>query len=194
VARTASLARAPLDRAALVRAGAGVADRDGWSNLTLSEVAKSVDRHITSLYAHVDGLDALRRQIALLAVDELGELLWAAALGRTGADALRTIATVERDYARRHPGRLTAMTTGVRGADPEFAAKAKRMSEPLRATLRSFGLAEDRIPRAHSAFSCALRGLVLAETTDSVPSGNGDATFEALLDLFISGLESGTWL
>jgi AcrR family transcriptional regulator len=62
-----------LDKATLVRAAADLADRDGWSRLTLSKAAESVDRHVSSLYTHVDGLDDLRRQIALLAIDELAD-------------------------------------------------------------------------------------------------------------------------
>ena len=77
-----------LDRDDLIRVAADVADRDGWHNLTMSSVAKEVDRHVTSLYGHVDGLDGLRREVQLLVFDELADALWRAALGRTRDDAL----------------------------------------------------------------------------------------------------------
>ena len=73
-----------LDKATLVRVAADIADRDGWSKLTLSQVAKEVNRHVTSLYAHVDGLDALRREVTMLALEELADEVWQAALGRVG--------------------------------------------------------------------------------------------------------------
>ena len=42
-----------------------------------------------SLYSHVDGLDGLRRELALHAVRELGAVLTDAAMGRAGAEAMR---------------------------------------------------------------------------------------------------------
>jgi AcrR family transcriptional regulator len=56
-----------LDRDTLVATAADLADKIGWTELTLSKVAEAVDRHVSSLYSHVDGLDALRREIAVLA-------------------------------------------------------------------------------------------------------------------------------
>src|SRR5262245_31173971 len=108
--------------------------------MTLSQVAKEVDRHVTSLYAHVGGLDALRREIALLALEELADEVWRAALGRTREDALVAIASVERAYARDHPGRNAAILTFRRADDEELAERGRRLAEPIRATFRSFGL------------------------------------------------------
>ncbi len=110
-----------------MRVAADVADRDGWSKLTLSKVAKEVNRHVTSLYAHVDGLDALRREVALLALAELADEVWKAALGRSRDEALVAIAGVERAYARKHPGRNTAMATYARSDDEELRARGLRL-------------------------------------------------------------------
>jgi AcrR family transcriptional regulator len=180
-----------------VRAAAGVADRDGWANLTLSQVAKEVNRHVTSLYAHVDSLDALRREVALLALEELADEVWKAALGRSGEDALAAIAAVERAYSRDHPGRSTAMFTfsrsDNRSDDEELRARGLRLAEPVRATFRSFGLTDGQVVMAHSVFSSALRGLALAEITDTFAFGNLDQTHEQLIRLFVVALSSGSW-
>ncbi len=183
-----------LDRATLVRVAADIADRDGWSNLTLSQVAKEVNRHVTSLYAHVDGLDALRREVALLALEELADEVWKAALGRSREEALVAIASVERAYARRHPGRNTAMATFFRSDDDEeLRARGLRLAEPIRATFRSFGLDDEQIAVAHSVFSSALRGLVLAESTETFPFDDLDETHTQLIRLFVVALSTGRW-
>jgi len=182
-----------LDKATLVKVAADIADRDGWSKLTLSQVAKEVDRHVTSLYAHVDGLDALRREVTMLALEELADEVWKAALGRTREEALVAIAAVERAYARKHPGRNTAMVTHTRFDDEELRVRGLRLAEPIRATLRSFGLDEDQIVQAHSVFSCALRGLILAEITDTFPFNDLDETHEQLIRLFVLALSTGRW-
>jgi AcrR family transcriptional regulator len=184
-----------LDKATLVRVAADVADRDGWENLTLSQVAKDVDRHVSSLYAHVDGLDALRREVALLALEELADEVWRAALGRTREEALLAIASVERAYARDHPGRHAAMMTFRRADDDDLRARGRRLAEPIRATFRSFGLDDRQVAVAHSLFSSALRGLVLAEVTDTFTYhdlGLDDA-HGALVGLFTAALSTGDW-
>ena len=38
-----------LDRETLVQTAADLADREGWAALTLSQVAREVDRHVTTL-------------------------------------------------------------------------------------------------------------------------------------------------
>jgi AcrR family transcriptional regulator len=182
-----------LDKATLVRVAADIADRDGWANLTLSQVSKEVNRHVTSLYAHVDGLEALRREVALLALDELADEVWKAALGRTREDALWAIAEVERDYARAHPGRNAAIVTYRAPDDEELRTAGRRVAEPIWATFRSFGLDEQQISQAHSVFSCALRGLILAEITDTFPFHDLDETHEQLIGLFVAALSTGSW-
>jgi AcrR family transcriptional regulator len=181
-----------LDRATLVRVAADVADRDGWSHLTLSQVAKEVNRHVTSLYAHVAGLDDLRRLVTLLALEELADEVWKAALGRTGEDALVAIADVERAYARKHPGRNTAIMTYRCPGDAELRARGVRLAEPIRATFRSFGLDDEQVALAHSVFSGALRGLILYELTDT-QFHDLEETHEQLIRLFVLALSTGQW-
>jgi AcrR family transcriptional regulator len=182
-----------LDKATLVRAAADVADRDGWSQLTLSRVAEDVDRHVSSLYTHVDGLDALRRDVALLALDELADEVWRAAIGRSGGQALTAIATVERDFARAHRGRIAAINAFTGTSDPDFRAKGVRLAEPIRATLAGFGLDEDRVAVAHHVFSAAVRGLVQTETDTATGHDAADEALTQTVELFVTALESGDW-
>jgi len=182
-----------LDKTTLVRVAADIADRDGWSNLTLSGVAKAVNRHVTSLYAHVDGLEALRREVTLLALDEVADEVWAAVLGRVGEQALVAIAGVERAYALEHPGRNAAMFTHPRSGDEEYRARGRRLAEPIRATFRSFGLDDQQVVLAHSVFSSALRGLVMAEVTDTLPFADVDQAHAELIQVFVAALSTGHW-
>ncbi len=193
---TATQARAPgpnLDRATLVRAAADLADADGWSRLTLSAVAEQVDRHVSSLYTHVANLADLRLQVGLLAIDELSDEVWRAALGRSGGDALTAIATVERDFSRAHPGRIAAINAFSGRDDPEFSARGTRLAEPIRATFVSFGLDEEQVAVAHKVFSAAVRGLVQSEIQTPAGRDDADEALEQTVDLFVSALETGSW-
>jgi hypothetical protein len=68
-----------------------------------------------------------------------------------------------------------------------------RLAEPVRATFRSFGLTDGQVVMAHSVFSSALRGLALAEITDTFAFGNLDQSHEQLIRLFVVALSSGSW-
>lgn len=174
-----------LDRDTLVRAAADLADREGWSALTLSAVAKEVDRHVSSMYAHVDGLPGLRRAIAALALDELSDRVWRAAIGKVQGDALLAIADVYREFAIAHPGRVAAIATERDPDDEEVRARAIRLAEPVRATFKSFGLDDDRAAVAHRVFSATVTGFTRSSTDVD--------DFHQAVALFVAGLSAGTW-
>lgn len=182
-----------LDRDDLIRVAADVADRDGWIHLTMSRVAKEVDRHVTSLYGHVDGLDGLRREVRVLALSELGDLCWAAALGKTRDDALVALLDVYRKYMRDHPGRSEALQA-VDVKDPEIRRLGLRVAEPFFATLRSYGLDEGAALQAQQIISVAVRGFGVSEASGRFGTRKAsDATFAQLRALFLGALGGGTW-
>lgn len=182
-----------LDRERLIAVAADLADTEGWDGLTLSRVAEAVDRHVSSLYSHVDGLDALRLGIAKAAVDELADEVWRAVLGRSGADALGAIAGVEFAWARAHPGRMAAIHDHTTSADDDFRARAHRLAEPIRATLASFGLDATQVAIAHRVFSSSIRGLVALEVPGTDGRRDADVALAETVGLFASALEGGTW-
>jgi AcrR family transcriptional regulator len=161
----------PVDRTTLVAVAADLADREGWHAMTLSDVAKAVGRHPSSMYAHVESLDDLRHEIALLAMNELAEKVWRAVLGKIGADALLAIAETYRDFARDFPGR-TASLSWVREDDPEFAVVAARLHEPVHVTFRSFGLTDQQTAVAHRVF---------------------DEDIHQAVGVFLAAMETGHW-
>jgi AcrR family transcriptional regulator len=167
----------------VVRAAADLADRDGWHALSLAGVARALGRHATSLYAHVTGLDDLRRAVALLAAEELADGVWSATIGKVGPDALRAIAQQYRVYAAAHPGR-TASLSAMNRDDPEFGARMARLHQPLAATFRSFGLDEAQASSAHQIFGAMINGLV---------NTGGAAELEHAVDLFVVALSTGSW-
>src|SRR5450755_2971905 len=76
-----SLPRAGLRPADVVRAAAEVADELGYQHLALGLVAERLGVRAPSLYKHVAGLGDLQRQLATLAMTELGDAIAAAAAG-----------------------------------------------------------------------------------------------------------------
>jgi AcrR family transcriptional regulator len=182
-----------LDRDELIRVAADIADRDGWLHLTMSSVAKQVNRHVTSLYGHVDGIDGLRREVQRLALTELGDRCWAAALGRSGADALGALLDVYREYTREHPGRSAALFD-VDMQDEEVLELGRRLAEPFLVTLRSFGVDEDQLLSTQAIISVSVRGFGVAESSGRFARRvEADSAFAQMRALFIGALQSGAW-
>jgi AcrR family transcriptional regulator len=139
-----------------------VAD-EGAAALTLSRVARELGVKPPSIYNHVDGLETLRRDVALRAIDELGDRLGAAAMGRSGSDALAAIAAEFRAYAAAHPG-LYELSAQARPHDAEYAKASMRPVEPVIAILRGYDLDADEAIHAARTLRAALHGFVSLES------------------------------
>ena len=96
--------RVGIDRDAVVRAAAKIADDEGWDALTLARVASKLRVRSPSLYNHVGGLEALRRELKLLVMRELNTALTRATVGKSRDDAVRALAAAYRGLAAETPG------------------------------------------------------------------------------------------
>jgi AcrR family transcriptional regulator len=172
-----------LARDDVIRAAADLVDREGWQALSLARLARGLGRHATSMYAHVRGLDDLRKGISLLAAEELSDKVWSATIGKVGAEALAAIAVEYRSYAAAYPGR-TASLAAIDRKDPDFAARMTRLHQPLAATFRSFGLDEEQAASAHQIFGATINGLV---------NTGGEDELDQTVELFVVAMSTKTW-
>ncbi len=180
--------RRGLSRAVVVDTAAGLADRDGFDELTLGAVAAELRVRPPSLYNHVSGLDGLRRDLALRGVSELGERIRDAAVGRAGADALTALAGAYRAYARERPGLYRALQRAPDAGDSELAAAAARLLQPVMAVLAGFGLEGDAAIHAARSLRSAMHGFVELERL----GGFGiDLDLGASYDWMIAALTAG---
>jgi AcrR family transcriptional regulator len=186
------MARAGLSPDAVVAAAAALADREGLEAVTLARLAADAGVRAPSLYAHVNGLDDVRRRLAIRGARELAAALREAATGRAGADALRAIAAAHRAYAREHPGTYLAAQRAPAPGDGEAHAVAGEAVEVLRAVLAGYGLEGDDAIHAARAVRSALHGFAALE------GGGGfgikldvDESFARLVDVLDSGLRDG---
>lgn len=155
--------RRGLTSESVVDAAVAIVDLEGPDALTLSRVAAELGVKAPSLYNHVDGLESLRRAVALRAVEDMASALGGAAMGRAGADALAAVAAAFRTYAVEHPGRY-GMTTRARPDDEEFHAASMKPVEPVLAILRGYDIEGDEAIHAARALRSALHGFVSLET------------------------------
>lgn len=177
------MARAGLSTERVVAEAAVVADDGGLEGLTLAVVAERLGVRVPSLYKHVDGLAAVRRGIAVLAVRELGAALAAASMGRARTEALRAVADAYRGYAAEHPGRYAATLRAPAPEDAEHAEAAEAVLAVVLAVLAGYGLGGDDAVDAARAVRSALHGFAALEAA----GGFGllrdvDRSFERMVD------------
>lgn len=155
--------RAGLSRPAVAAATAELADEAGFDRLSLAALAARLGVRMPSLYKHIDSLDGLRRDVAVLAVTELGAAMSAAAVGRAGSDALRAVAGAYRDYGQTHPGRYAATIRAPAADDAEHSVAAETVLRTVLAVLAGYGLTGNDAIDATRALRATLHGFVALE-------------------------------
>jgi AcrR family transcriptional regulator len=175
----------------VVDAAAVLADRDGFGPLTLAAVAAELGVRLPSLYNHVQGLDDLRRALALRACAALHDVLAEAIGGRSGDEALRSAALAYRRWAREHPGLYAAAQRAPNNGDVEHEEAAAKVVETLVAALRSRAMTRDQSVHMVRVLRAALHGFMDLELN----GGFGlplkvDASYAHLVDMLMAGLDA----
>ncbi len=183
--------RVGIDRDAVVRAAAKIADDEGWDALTLARVATKLRVRSPSLYNHVGGLEALRRELKLLVMRELNTALTRATIGKSRDDAVRALAAAYRAFVKRHPGTYAATMVAAPRNDPAVEAAAGHIVETLLSVLSGYGLDRREGIHAIRAMRSAVHGFAALE----IAGGFGipldvDKSFDWLVASLLNGLSS----
>lgn len=178
--------RAGLDAEAVVWAAAELADAEGLDAVTLAGLAQRLGIRPPSLYSHIRGLDDLRWRIGALGARELAARLGGEAAGRSGRDALESVAAAYRAYAREHPGRYAALQRPGPGGSED----AQAVVDVVTAVLRGYGLEGDAAIHAVRTIRSALHGFVSLETEGGFGMPLSiDESFDRTVSVLHRGLE-----
>jgi AcrR family transcriptional regulator len=185
------VARAGLSEDRVVIEAERIADEVGLSRLTLAALADSLGVRQPSLYKHIDGMDALQRSIAVRAKTELGDVLGRAAVGKSGDDAIRALATAYRRWALEHPGRYSATVRAPEPGDTDDEAASAAVIGIAFDVLAGYDLHGDDAVDATRALRSTLHGFIALESS----RGFGlpvdiDRSFERLVDGLIVALHA----
>jgi AcrR family transcriptional regulator len=171
--------RVGLDTATVVSAAAELIERRGFEALTLSALASELGVRPPSLYAHVGGLDDLRRRLTAFCAEQLADAIGKAGVGLSRADALRAVARAYRGWVLQHPNLYLAIESGAPTPDEP---SVERVLEIVLSVLRGYGLEQDAAIHAARTLRAALNGFT------SLESGGGfaipvdlDESFEWML-------------
>ena len=167
-----------------------LADEGTLADVTLARIAGRLNVKVPSLYKHVAGLDAVRASVETRATADLGQTLGRAAVGVSGDDAVDALARAYRDWAKRHPGRYSAI---LRAPDPGDEAAMTASTAAVQIVfdaLAGYGLTGDDTIDATRAFRSALHGFVSLEAAGGfgLPQ-DVDRSFAQLVNALKAGLK-----
>jgi AcrR family transcriptional regulator len=182
--------RAGLRRDVLAAAAADIADESGYEQLTLAAVATRFGVRQPSLYKHVRSLAELRRDIAVLAGRELHAELSRATVGRSGTEALLTMADAYRRFALDHPGRYAASVIAPAAGDTEHLGVAADILHTVSAVLGGYRLHGDDEVHAIRALRSLMHGFVSLQVAGGFAlSQDLDESYHRMVAGFARSLE-----
>ncbi|MEU8820025.1 WHG domain-containing protein [Actinoplanes sp. NPDC048796] len=185
--------RAGLAPAAVIEAGAALADEVGLDNLTMGLLAERVGVRTPSLYKHVESLGALRRGIGMRAKTEFAVALARAAVGQSGPAAVHAFADAYRAWALEHPGRYAATLRAPEAGDEEDRKVSDESIRILFDVLAGFGLPEDRAVDAARALRSSLHGFASLEAAGAFGLDRDvSESYRFLVATLIAGFEVRT--
>jgi AcrR family transcriptional regulator len=94
-----------ISRDKILAAALELVDKNGIDALTIQNLARHLGIKAPSLYNHIQGLDDLKRRASTLVNLQIIEVIDRATKGKSGKDAVRSLAEAYRHFALRYPGR-----------------------------------------------------------------------------------------
>ena len=154
------MARAGLTPHGVIDAAARIADTDGLEAVTLARLAAELGVRPPSLYKHVDGLDAVRRGLALRGIAEANRRLQLATIGKARDDALYALADAYWRFARERPGLYAASLRAAKPGEKEVAAAGDAFLGIVLAVLSGYGVSGDDALHATRGLRAIIHGFV----------------------------------
>lgn len=178
-------------REQVVAVAAELADAHGLDGLTLAQVAARLQIKLPSLYNHVAGLPGLRRELALLAARQVYERLTRAAIGKSGDEAILTLAQTYRAFVLEHPGLYAAMVPAPAPDDEEHQALAVAIVDVILAVLAPYNLEADDAIHAVRGLRAIVHGFATIEQAGGFGLAlDRDESFLRLVRAYIAGLRA----
>jgi AcrR family transcriptional regulator len=148
----------------IVATARAIAEREGWSAVTVRRLADEIEYSQPVLYSHFKSRDAILGAVAVEGFREFAAAMRAAARGSAGRrKALENVATAYLDFAFRHPAVYEAMfvlPTDLRFAEADTRPELRAAFDSLVAVAAPFC---SDVEVATETFWAALHGLTELE-------------------------------
>jgi AcrR family transcriptional regulator len=185
------MSRYRLNQETVIDGAVQLVNEKGPDALTLAELAARFRVRTPSLYNHVEGLDGLKRDLALRGLRDLADRVQTATVGLAGRDALQAVATAYRDYAHENPGLYPFTLRPTQEQDEDLRAAGENLLHLLFSALRGYKLSQADMVHAARAVRSAIHGFVSLETARGFGSPMElDQSYDWLVAMLDAGLRS----
>jgi AcrR family transcriptional regulator len=183
--------RIGLDLPAILQAAAEIADTDGIEAVTLASLAKKLKIRPPSLYNHVDGLQGLRKKLAIYGLEQLNSILARAVIGRSGDDAVRALGEAYMEFARTHPGLYEATLLAPDPEDTDIQRAGSETVDLVVRVLNAYGLEDEAALHAVRGLRSILHGFASLEQKGGfgLPLDT-NVSLRLLIDSFLAGIHT----
>jgi AcrR family transcriptional regulator len=169
-----------------------IADRDGLEAMTLTAVAAELGIKTPSLYNHIEGLDGLKRLVAIEGSRVLLGEFESASAGLEGVEALRAIADADRRFAIAHPGMYDSfLPAPTEDEDPDLYNEMAAPVFHVAHILLGMGIPPAEAIHLIRALRALLHGFLDLEAQRGFGTPvDIDASFEASIEMVLAGIEA----
>lgn len=179
-----------LDRAAVVAAAVKLADKKGYHELTLGNLARKLDIKPPSLYKHVASLEYLQDAIGILAAEALTAELSPAMEIQNPREALRNACDIYRSFARQRPGMYGALQGAMARRSAEFQVAATALLRTIFSLVTALGVKDSELVHAVRALRSLLHGFVTLELIGGFGMPEDiETSFQYQVKIYIQGLK-----
>ncbi|MCY7918960.1 TetR/AcrR family transcriptional regulator [Bacillus vallismortis] len=115
--------RIGLSQKMIVDAAAEIADQEGLNSVTLAALSKKMNVRPPSLYNHINGLQAIRTELAVSGLARLYEQMAVSVIEQKGDVAMLSLAHAYVDFAVENPGYYEASLLKVQDERAEIVSE-----------------------------------------------------------------------
>ena len=183
-------ARVGITKDQVINAGIEILQENGDPNsVTMSAIASKIGIRVQSMYAHIDGSTALRRELALFSLNALATRLTKVAIGNSGTKAVRAIICEQLHFANEQPG-MFAASIYPPGNDKEMQEAIQRVNYPMYKVLEQAQIGEPRLTHWSRLVLSTIYGFTMLQrdhqlTLPVVP----EESMEYLVDVLVKDIE-----
>ena len=173
----------------IVAAARAIAEREGWSAVTIRRLADEIEYSQPVLYSHFENRDAIVAAVAVEGFQEIAVALREAASGSTGRrNALKNVAMAYLAFALSHHALYEAMfilPTDLRFAEAGTRPELQAGFEALAAVVTPFCV---DVAVVTETFWAALHGLAALERSGRIrPRARGERIARVVRAIVVSG-------
>ena len=185
------MAKKGLDKNSVIERAATLANEKGLENVTIKELADSLEIRSPSLYNHISGLEELRKEIMLYGWKQAEKRILQAAAGTEGYDAIRAMCREFYVYASENKGIFSAMLWYNKYADEASSEATSGLLSRLYGIMEDMGISRERTEHLIRTLRGFLEGFALLVNNGAFGHpADIDESFEVSLDVLIEGIRA----